>query len=71
LSLGVHAVNNLATLLIANYNNSALPSPSIFTVHLDPLFNLISFIVIAIVFCLILLKESDRYTPRQSRDRKA
>ena len=33
LALGVHAANNLFSVLIANYTISALPSPSLFTVN--------------------------------------
>jgi hypothetical protein len=40
LALGVHAANNLFSVLIANYTFSSLPSPSLFTVDvLDPLFS--------------------------------
>ena len=34
LALGVHAANNLFSVLIANYTISALPSPSLFTVNI-------------------------------------
>ena len=45
-ALGVHAANNLMTVLLANYKDSALPSPSIFTASVvDPVFNLVSFIL--------------------------
>ncbi len=55
LALGVHAANNLFTVIIANYQGSALPSPSIFTaINLDPVFSLISFLAGAGVFILIL-----------------
>lgn len=56
LAIGAHAANNLFIALIANYHNSALPSPSIFISHLDPLFSLISFIAIIIIFYGLLLK---------------
>jgi hypothetical protein len=40
LALGVHAANNLFSVLIANYTVSSLPSPSLFTVDvLDPIFS--------------------------------
>jgi membrane protease YdiL (CAAX protease family) len=40
LALGVHAANNLFSVLVANYEVSALPSPSILTVNvLDPVFS--------------------------------
>ena len=45
-ALGVHAANNLMTVLLANYKDSALPSPSIFTASVvDPVFNLVTFIL--------------------------
>ena len=56
LAIGAHAANNLFIALVVNYPNSALPSPSIFTSQLDPLFSFISFVVIAIIFCLVLLR---------------
>lgn len=58
LAIGVHAANNLFVALILNYSNSALPSPSIFTSSkIDPLSSLISFIVAAVIFCLIIWKD--------------
>jgi uncharacterized protein len=45
-ALGIHAANNLMTVLLANYKDSALPSPSIFTANVvDPVFNLVSFLL--------------------------
>lgn len=54
-AIGIHGVNNLATVLLANYTDSALPSPSIFTASIpDPVYNLISFLIgIAIVWLLL------------------
>jgi len=58
LAMGVHAANNLFVVLILNYSNSALPSPSIVTAsRLDPLSSLISFIVVAVIFCFVIWKE--------------
>jgi membrane protease YdiL (CAAX protease family) len=58
LAMGVHAANNLFGVLILNYSNSALPSPSIVTQsRLDPLSSLISFIVVAVIFCFVIWKE--------------
>lgn len=55
LALGIHAANNLFSVLFANYTLTALPSPSLFTVQtLDPLYSLISLIVGMIVFYMIL-----------------
>lgn len=51
LAIGVHAANNLFVVLILNYTNSALPSPSLFTAaEINPLSSLISFGVVAGVF---------------------
>ncbi len=45
-ALGIHAANNLITVLVANYKDSALPSPSIFIASVvDPVFNLVCFIL--------------------------
>lgn len=58
LAMGVHAANNLFVALILNYSNSALPSPSIIRVsRFDPLSSLISFIVVAVIFCFVIWKE--------------
>ena len=58
LAMGVHAANNLFVALILNYSNSALPSPSIVTLsRFDPLSSLISFIVVAVIFCFVIWKE--------------
>jgi|SRR6476661_5213434 len=58
LAMGVHAANNLFAALILNYSNSALPSPSIIRAsRFDPLSNLISFIVVAVIFCFVIWKE--------------
>lgn len=56
-ALGIHAANNLTTVLLANYVGSALPSPSIFTANIiDPAFNLISFILGACLLWIFLFK---------------
>ncbi|MDJ0705381.1 MAG: CPBP family intramembrane metalloprotease [Leptolyngbyaceae cyanobacterium MO_188.B28] len=60
LAMGAHAANNLFIVLIANYYDSALPSPAIFISHLHPVFALMSFIVITIVFYWVLLKSRSR-----------
>ncbi len=55
LAIGVHAANNLFTVLVMNYANSALPAPSIFTAsEVDPLASLISFVAVAAVFYAIV-----------------
>ncbi len=51
LALGLHAANNLFAVLFANYDVTALPSPSLFTVqNLDPVYSLISLVVGMLVF---------------------
>jgi hypothetical protein len=56
-ALGVHAANNLITVLMANYTDSAIPSPSVFTAYeVDPVFNLLSFIAGSILLWLLLFK---------------
>lgn len=58
LAIGAHTANNLFVVLILNYSNSALPSPSIFTTsELDPFSSLISFVIVAIIFCLIIFRK--------------
>ncbi|MBN1535591.1 MAG: CPBP family intramembrane metalloprotease [Anaerolineales bacterium] len=64
LAIGCHIGVNMFV-LIANYTDSALPVPSIFTVTtLDPVYNLISFIVIAAIFYIFLHfdKRQDSFT---------
>lgn len=58
LAMGVHAANNLFVVLILNYTNSVLPSPSILTASkIDPLASLISFLIVATVFYFILWRK--------------
>ena len=53
LALGLHAINNLFTLLV-NYTDSALPNPSVFTVTvLDPVYGLIAPIIAMLIFYLV------------------
>ena len=72
LALGVHAANNLFSVIIANYEGSALPSPSMFTAFsLDPLFSLVSFIAGALVFAagmLMFFPEMIKPTVLQSQN---
>lgn len=54
LAIGCHIGINMFV-LAANYTESVLPVPSIFTVTtLDPVYNLISFIVVAVIFYFFL-----------------
>lgn len=58
LALGAHAANNMYAAIFANYTDSVLPTDSIFTVtELDPYFGLVSFLVIAVLFYVILLRD--------------
>jgi len=55
LAIGMHAANNLFTGLVANYENSALQTESIFLVtELDPTFGFIALVVITPVMYWIL-----------------
>ncbi|MEM9908202.1 MAG: type II CAAX endopeptidase family protein [Cyanobacteria bacterium P01_D01_bin.44] len=62
LAMGAHSANNLFILLLANYANSALPSPSIWSAQLHPQFALVSFVAISISFYLILLRRKSFLT---------
>ena len=54
LALGMHASNNLFAGLFANYEVTALPSPSLFTVQtLDPVYSLISLVIGMFLFYLV------------------
>ncbi|NMF85743.1 CPBP family intramembrane glutamic endopeptidase [Nodosilinea sp. P-1105] len=53
LAIGSHAANNLFIALFLNYENSALPTPSILTAaEIIPLSSLISFLVVSSIFCV-------------------
>lgn len=57
LALGMHAGNNLFAALFANYEITALPSPSLFTIQtLDPAYSLIALIVGMILFYLVFFR---------------
>ncbi len=59
LAIGAHAANNMYAAIFANYTDSVLPTDSIFTVtELNPVFGLLSFVAIAGLFYLILLRDS-------------
>lgn len=68
LAIGVHTANNLFTVLIMNYTNSALTSPSIFTTtEIDPVTSLISLTVIASLFYWIVFKRFGIASPRSKQ----
>jgi membrane protease YdiL (CAAX protease family) len=55
LAIGIHSANNLFSVIIANYKESALPSISIFTSEaIEPLFNLVTFVIGAVVFWFLI-----------------
>jgi membrane protease YdiL (CAAX protease family) len=57
LALGMHAGNNLFAALFANYEVTALPSPSLFTIQtLDPAYSLIALVVGMILFYLLFFR---------------
>lgn len=57
LALGMHAGNNLFTALLANYTNSALQTPALFTVtEFDVAYNLISPLIAMAVFYVLIFK---------------
>jgi membrane protease YdiL (CAAX protease family) len=61
LALGVHAANNLFAASIANYVNSPLPTPSIFTSqYIDPVYNLAGWLAAALVFILVFFFRESR-----------
>jgi len=64
LAIGLHISNNLFNVLFAGYYNSALPSPSIFTIQkLDPISNLISFIIFCALFYLFFFRNYKHESP--------
>ncbi|MFB2938846.1 lysostaphin resistance A-like protein [Aerosakkonemataceae cyanobacterium BLCC-F154] len=56
LALGVHAANNLFTVLLVNPTNSALPAYAVFSYNLNPVYTLVSYAIAAIVFYMILCR---------------
>ena len=64
LALGVHAANNLFSVLIANYTVSSLPSPFLLTVNvLDPVFSVPVALASMVVFILFFLASFRRQEP--------
>jgi membrane protease YdiL (CAAX protease family) len=56
-AIGIHTANNLGTVLLTNYQGSALPSPAIYTASsLNPLFNLITFLLDGLICWYFLFK---------------
>jgi uncharacterized protein len=64
LALGVHAANNLFSVLIANYTITALPSPSLFTIQvLDAFFSVPAAVLAMAVFLFLFLGPWRRKQP--------
>lgn len=58
LAMGAHIGNNLYVALVANYVDTAIPAPSIFTIQsLDPVYNFASSIVIFVLFYLFFFRK--------------
>ena len=53
-AIGVHAGNNTFAALFVNYENSVLPTPSVFVTKADPVYDSISTIVILSIVLVIL-----------------
>lgn len=60
LALGVHAANNLFTVLLVNPTNSALPTYAVFSYKLNPSYTLVSYAIAAIVFYIILFRKKTK-----------
>lgn len=57
LVLGAHAANNLFVALLINYEGSALQTPAlVLSTRFDPLFNLVTFALSAVVFALLVFR---------------
>jgi uncharacterized protein len=71
MAMGIHAAVNLFAALIVNYANSALETESIFyCTELDPIFTVVSFGVIAVVFYLVVFgsgTSSETSVPQQKK----
>jgi len=60
LVIGAHAANNLFVALLINFEGSALQTPAlVVTTHVDALYNLVTFLISAAVFYVVLLGRRD------------
>lgn len=67
LALGLHAANNLFTALFANYTQTVMPTPSLFTVNtLDAVYSVSAAFVGLIVFVLVFIGPCRRRDPDES-----
>ena len=55
-AIGVHAANNLYASMIMGYDNSALPTPTVYNTELNPSTDLIFTLIALSLVCLILWK---------------
>jgi hypothetical protein len=62
LAIGAHTANNLFTVVVANFQETAIPSRSFFTVtEIDANYQLVSLIVGMVVFYLVLVRRSGEH----------
>lgn len=67
LAIGAHAANNLFLALLVNYQGSAIPSHSILTFRqVNPVHSLMSLIVMAVVFYVVVFVMGRRRSPATS-----
>lgn len=60
-AIGAHTANNLFSALLVNYENSVLETNSVFTItNMYPLFSLIEYTVMAVVFYFLIARFSRR-----------
>lgn len=64
LAIGVHAANNVFVVLVVNHPYSALPSPAIWSTPLDPGYDLVTQVLAAVMFCLLLVRRPATTRPR-------
>jgi len=60
-AIGVHAANNLFAATMVGYENSALPTPTVFRVGLNPNYDSLSTIIVLGLVCLVMYL-TRRYT---------
>jgi membrane protease YdiL (CAAX protease family) len=60
LALGVHAANNLFTILLVNPTNSVLPAHAVFDYTINPLYTLVSYAIAAIIFYIIIFRNKTK-----------
>ena len=64
LAIGAHAANNLFAALVVNHENSSLPTQAIWQAgEHDPVYSLVSLIVVGLLFCWLTVAR--RYRRRE------